>query len=386
MVVRNDGNVGIGTATPSDILTITDASTYTFNIGAACGGAGAVLYTLGSAALTFATCGKSNERVRITSAGKVAINETVNFDSLLNINTKTCAQYANTFLGPSSQIRLTNGAACIGAFSGISFGGGGATEGFFGIVQNSSCLADFVWQTFNGSAYGERMRITSGGNVGIGTTIPGAILHINGGAQDFEIQMQNSNGSAFLQLRNGATGFRPANNIGIVNTITSGSVALQAAANGDIRFGISTTESMRITSGGVACFACTVCAPTLNLNSQNGLGFFTGGRIIDSYFVGGPVGGNNALQTFYTVPAAAKAVLVIVQGNFRAGVENNHNGYNQALFVMSGCRIHNQFVVPDTSQGQQSFCISYSGGNINVCNNNSMANTQSGDSYFIAFG
>ena len=62
--------------------------------------------------------------------------------------------------------------------------------------------------------------------------------------------MQNGNGSAFFQLRNGATGFRPANNIGIVNAITSGSVALQAAANGDIRFGVSTSEYMRITSGG----------------------------------------------------------------------------------------------------------------------------------------
>ena len=375
LFLATSGNVGIGTVNPSDTLTITDASTYTFNIGAACGGAGAVLYTLGSAALTFATCGKSNERVRITSAGKVAINETVNFDSLLNINTKTCAQYANTFLGPSSQIRLTNGAACIGAFSGISFGGGGATEGFFGIVQNSSCLADFVWQTFNGSAYGERMRITSGGNVGIGNTNPNVPLDVQG-----NIRIRGASSSSYLLFNtDGST-----NNYGgieVNNDISNGtSMRFYNLTSGTL------TEKMRITSGGVACFACTVCAPTLNLNSQNGLGFFTGGRIIDSYFVGGPVGGNNALQTFYTVPAAAKAVLVIVQGNFRAGVENNHNGYNQALFVMSGCRIHNQFVVPDTSQGQQSFCISYSGGNINVCNNNSMANTQSGDSYFIAFG
>jgi hypothetical protein len=82
MFIGSNGNVGMGTTNPSDKLTITDASTYTFNIGAACGGTGAVLYTLGSAALTFATCGKSNERLRITSTGNVGIGTCTPSDRL----------------------------------------------------------------------------------------------------------------------------------------------------------------------------------------------------------------------------------------------------------------------------------------------------------------
>ena len=79
------GRVGIGTTSPSDKLTVTDASTYTFNIGAASGGAGAVLYTLGSAALTFATNGSANERMRITSSGNLLFNGTSNPGGIGNI-------------------------------------------------------------------------------------------------------------------------------------------------------------------------------------------------------------------------------------------------------------------------------------------------------------
>lgn len=154
--------------------------------------------------------------------------------------------------------------------------------------------------------------------------------------------------------------------------------------------GSAWANRMRITKDGIVGIGTTTPGYTLDVNGtgrfSSGTIFNTGGRIIDAYFAGGPVGGNNALMTYYTVPSTAKTILVIVQGNYRAGVANNHNGYNQALFMMSGCRIQNQFVVPDTSQGQQSFCISYSGGNIYVCNNTGMANTQSGDTYFIVYG
>jgi hypothetical protein len=178
--------------------------------------------------------------------------------------------------------------------------------------------------------------------------------------------------------------------LGAQGVAEGGQLVLQKATNCNCATHLDNfNDSFRILSGtdtGSTAVHMTINHTDKSVQIFGPLAFNTGGKIIDSYFAGGGVGGNNALMTFYTVPSNAKAVLVIVQGNFRAGVANNHNGYNQALFVMSGCRIHNQFVVPDTSQGQQSFCISYSGGNINVCNNTSMANTQSGDSYFIAFG
>jgi hypothetical protein len=77
MTLTSGGNVGIGnTGSATDRLSVSDGSTYTFNIGAASGGAGAVLATFGSAALTFATNGTANERMRITSGGNVGIGNT----------------------------------------------------------------------------------------------------------------------------------------------------------------------------------------------------------------------------------------------------------------------------------------------------------------------
>lgn len=104
-------------------------------------------------------------KLAITSGGRVVINDTVG-DTFFNINTKSSAQYnPNTYNGVNAGIRMGNGSAGEGKYTGLALTGGGSTEGFFGVVQNSSGLAEFVWQTFNGSAYGERMRITSGGQL-----------------------------------------------------------------------------------------------------------------------------------------------------------------------------------------------------------------------------
>jgi hypothetical protein len=130
------------------------------------------MYLPSSNILAFATA--STERIRINSNGRVAINDTAT-EGLFNINTKSSTTYnASSYNGSGTNIYLTNGSGGSGRFSGINFAGGGSTEGFFGVVQNGSSLAEFVFQTYNGSAYGERMRITSGGNVLIGTDTNGS--------------------------------------------------------------------------------------------------------------------------------------------------------------------------------------------------------------------
>jgi trimeric autotransporter adhesin len=138
--------------------------------------------------ITFSTNGSltanssftASERMRITSAGNVLINST-SMDGKLGIDTATSTAYnPNAYNGVNASIRLTNGSAGVNRYTGIAFAGGGATEAFIGSVQNASELAEIVFQTYNGSAYGERARITSAGNVGIGTTEPGVKLDVAG--------------------------------------------------------------------------------------------------------------------------------------------------------------------------------------------------------------
>jgi hypothetical protein len=79
--------------------------------------------------------------------------------------------------------------------------------------------------------------IDSSGNVGIGTTSPQAVLHVEGGSQGNLIQLSNTN--------TGAT-----NSDGFVFGINSSLTYLYNRENKDIAFGTDNTERMRIDSSG----------------------------------------------------------------------------------------------------------------------------------------
>jgi hypothetical protein len=96
----------------------------------------------------------------------------------------------------------------------------------------------------------ERMRITSGGNVGIGTSSPTALdgargLVISGGAiADVQIRLQNN-----------ITGSTSAD--GALLSIANSELYLWNYENANTIFGTNNTERMRITSGGNVCIGLT---------------------------------------------------------------------------------------------------------------------------------
>jgi hypothetical protein len=85
------------------------------------------------------------------------------------------------------------------------------------------------------------MRIDSSGKVGIGTTSPQAVLHVEGGSEGNLIQLSNTH--------TGAT-----NSDGFVFGINSSLTYLYNRENKDIAFGTNNTERMRILSGGGITF------------------------------------------------------------------------------------------------------------------------------------
>ena len=155
-----------------------------------------------------------------------------------------------------------------------------AITGTGGTQSNSGQLAFY---TNCAGTYAERMRITSGGNVGIGTSTvySGAKLHILGGL--LAVEPTNGNTNSEILLGRGLSSLGTCAGSGItakVNFAFEGSndnfyqeigfvttTANQTRINSAADFYISTkaagssspTERMRIGSTGIACFACQVC-------------------------------------------------------------------------------------------------------------------------------
>jgi len=192
MVVLDDGNVGIGTTSPSVKLqvdgTISSTGTLTaytsvpsINIGhdgatafiAATSGGGA------NSGISFSV-GNNNEKMRITSDGNVGIG-TTNPGYPLDI-----VGFANS----TSGFRVTDGTID----NRISWSSGNV--GFFGTVSNHPIA-------FN-TNLSERMLITAGGNVGIGTTSPTSRLQVKGSgatSATTALRVENSNASSSFTVK-----------------------------------------------------------------------------------------------------------------------------------------------------------------------------------------
>jgi|GEM_PF-1809236 len=280
LMVRDDGNVGIGTTTPSagleivtdgsqlNALRVSASQAYNSSPDAGIGfrikynTAGA--YTSGavisgikenatnddqSGSLRFLTnsSGSIGERMRIASDGKVGIGTT-------NPSFKFCVQSSgtgtNTFSGMFSDNSTNGNALGISNATGVS----SIYSTYLGTAINS----DLAFQTTTSTGtQSEKMRITSGGNVGIGTDSPLQKLHVNSTTGDgvyissFLTTTGEINTGANIQfgIHNGS-GVQDAGSIKVLkenetigNSATYMSFATRVAAG-------SVTETLRITSGG----------------------------------------------------------------------------------------------------------------------------------------
>lgn len=192
MRITSAGNVGIGTTSPSVRLHVKgtaetgsvlrlEPATSTTIYSQVVGNNGDIqieadpLNNEGSSAIKLSVDG--SERVRITSSGNVGIGTTA---PTVRLQVRQDVP-ASTSLAPTlirlynesdggAAISMDNGVGGKGAFAFSAESTGGGTDDIALIFSNS----------FNGSALTERMRISSTGSVGIGTSSPAQKLDVNG--------------------------------------------------------------------------------------------------------------------------------------------------------------------------------------------------------------
>lgn len=136
----------------------------------------------------------------------------------------------------------------------------GSTRGFQLAVSAPDAIIEnrevgdmrFFTTTVAGSST-ERMRITSDGNVGIGTSSPARPLHIVGTSGDTYARTSNTAGGAQFGVTS--------NGDGIFESFTSGKSTL---------FWTNGSERMRITSGGNVCINTTSTAAQLVVSNTSG--------------------------------------------------------------------------------------------------------------------
>jgi hypothetical protein len=260
MRINENGNVGIGTTTPSAKLDVRGdsgtslriSSNDNYHIGALSWEDGTITLAAGgygSPDLRFSTAG--SEKMRITNAGNVGIGTNspirpldVSADSganAINIRTRSANDYGV-----------------------LSFSNSTASEIISNIYihRTGTNIGALIFETNNGGAAAERMRINSSGNVGIGTTSPSGILHVNAGASadtNVRIQAGASGNHAKLTFSNSSNtvfwtaGYRSSTgDFGINYGDSFNSTGLTINTSGNVGIGTALpTQKLEINDGNI---------------------------------------------------------------------------------------------------------------------------------------
>jgi hypothetical protein len=288
MVIKNSGNVGIGTQTPDGKLDVNGTSYFRDNI---------ILYAtkklyLDSGSDTYLTEVSSNtmqfvtsdvERMRITSSGNVGIG-TTSPDSKVEISD-----------AGSTKLKVTNTSNSVETVV-LSQSG----DGWIGTQTNHPLKL--------GTGYGAKMTIGTNGNVGIGTTSPDSKLEVNGnGLFSGNLTVNGTTLTSDIVIQNEETNTNPAelnlykkngsnigevtvgDNIGSINfkaesgvtTVTSASIEVDATTlynneiGGDMVFKTASefhsrplTEAMRIDKLGMVGIGTSSPSETLDVDGN----------------------------------------------------------------------------------------------------------------------
>ena len=282
-VQGSDGNVGIGTASPDAELEISKAGSAVFMLTNTSAAQSWVQY-VGSNddfVLRDSTDGRTVFRVSgggetYFESGNVGIgttdpNYTLDVQKLTNENDDTIINIRSNWANTSADKKIGSiffTARDVDVDSGATKTAGGIrvlAENEWTSSANSNAYMNF--NTLSGGSFGERMRITSGGNVGIGTTDPDTLLNLEGAKNTSIITLGSTTNDANWSVgdKYGAINFYSGDQSGagagvkasisyelaVGSTGSTNAMVFRAAGTAA---GTNNTERMRIDSDGAIKF------------------------------------------------------------------------------------------------------------------------------------
>ena len=275
MRILSTGEVGIGTSTPGSFGKLEVLGSGYTGFSVASSDASGVRVVLAANAASearinvtsnhpLATFVNGAERMRVTAAGNVGIG-TTSPGHLLQVNSTgstisaTTSSTTTQFTGPGLRLYNTNASMSTQAGLGIAslISDVSATQGYMAFFQTNNSggfVRDILRYDYNASLWQfytnatEKLRITSAGNVGIGTTAPDALLSVNGIASFGAGAVATPSIAAFGDLNTGMW-FPAADTIA---WSTNGTERLRIASGGTV----STTGTLTI-AGGAASISST---------------------------------------------------------------------------------------------------------------------------------